>query len=288
MGQVISFINMKGGVAKTTLAVNVAYGLAHFHHKQVLLVDADPQFNATQYLVEDDAYIAHMGDRSKGSLLDVLIPRRDGSINTVTGFAKPVNRSRMSLPAFTIPIYAGTSGKGPGGRLDIIPSTLKLIDSEAAPRGTERMLNNFINERARGYDYVIIDCPPTVSLFSQAAVLASQKYIVPIKPDPLSIVGLPLLERWLDDCMERYGIRLEKIGMVFTLVRANVPRMNEVMDTLRANHGEEMFQSHLSVSTHVAESVEHHQPIFKYKPNGRVAKEMQSIVEEFWTRTGGA
>jgi chromosome partitioning protein len=60
--QVISFLNMKGGVGKTTLAVNVAYGLAFDHKQSVLVVDTDPQFNATQYLVEDDKYIRHIGD----------------------------------------------------------------------------------------------------------------------------------------------------------------------------------------------------------------------------------
>jgi chromosome partitioning protein len=80
--QVVSFMNMKGGVAKTTLAVNVAYALAFEHHKKVLLVDGAPQFNATTYLVDDKKYLAHLSDAKKGTLKEVFLPKKAGPINT--------------------------------------------------------------------------------------------------------------------------------------------------------------------------------------------------------------
>ena len=79
--QVISFINMKGGVGKTTLTVNMAFALAQLHKKQVLIVDADPQFNATQYLLEDDVYLEHVKDKNKGTLRDIFVPRKNGPID---------------------------------------------------------------------------------------------------------------------------------------------------------------------------------------------------------------
>jgi cellulose biosynthesis protein BcsQ len=82
MPRVISFINMKGGVGKTTLTVNVAHALASVHSKKVLLVDADPQFNASTYLMTDDEYLKHTQDKSKKTLLDVFLPRRHESIST--------------------------------------------------------------------------------------------------------------------------------------------------------------------------------------------------------------
>ena len=83
--QIISFINMKGGVGKTTLAVNVAYGLAYFHDQKVLVVDVDPQFNATQCLMKTDAYLAHIRDPKKGTLQDIFIPNRPSAEIAVEG-----------------------------------------------------------------------------------------------------------------------------------------------------------------------------------------------------------
>jgi chromosome partitioning protein len=95
--QVISFMNMKGGVAKTTLSVNVAYGLAVVHQKKVLIVDGDPQFSASQYLLNDDVYLAHIKDSNKGTIRDIFVPRRPGPLSTVNGTTKQLNKGKMPL-----------------------------------------------------------------------------------------------------------------------------------------------------------------------------------------------
>ena len=283
--QVISFMNMKGGVGKTTLAVNIAYGLAALHRQKVLIIDADPQFNASQYLLEDDAYLAHFGDDSKGSLLDIFRPRRPGPVRTTQGVARQVNRQKMALAQCSVNIY---SNRYTGGKLDLIPASLNLIEMEMTARGTERRLRSYLQEKAGGYDYVLIDCPPTISIFTQAAILASSKYLVPIKPDPLSVVGLPLLERWLEDFMQDSGITLKSVGLVFTMVRGPVPqRMDSIISELRQTRGNEVFPDQLSVSTYVATSVEHHEPIFRYKKQSKPGKEMRRIIAEFYRRTSG-
>lgn len=281
--RVISFMNMKGGVGKTTLAVNVAYGLAYLYKQNVLLVDGDPQFNATQYLMETDAYLKHIRDNKKGTLRDIFVPRRPGQVNTVSGAAKGINRSRISLASCTAAVYNGGSGRG---RLDLIPSTLQLMDIETSRRQTEGKLKTFLKEKAAGYDYVIIDCPPTISIFTQAAILASDDYLVPVKPDPLSVIGLPLLERWLEDYTDDAGVSVGSVGLVYTLVRGNTPRaMKEVMRDLRVERGADVFADHLSESTDVAESVDAHLPLFLYKPNKKTAREVEKITEEFLNRT---
>lgn len=285
MTRVVSFINMKGGVGKTTLAVNVAYALAYVHKKKVLIVDDDPQFNATQYLITDDAYLKHINDRKKGTLLDVFVPRRAGAINTVTGNVKASNKGKMALKACTCPIFDGGDAHG---KLDLMPSTLALVDIETSKRGTENKLNAYLKEKAQGYDYVIIDCPPTISVFTQAAILASDSYIVPIKPDPLSVIGLPLLERWLEEFTEDAGMEIEGVGLVFTLVRGPLPsRMREVMDDLRHDRKDQVFASHLSQSTHVAQSVEAHEPVFRYRPGVKTSDQVLEITQEFLERTSG-
>ena len=277
---------MKGGVGKTTLAVNVAYALASIHKKNVLIVDGDPQFNATQYLLDDDVYLAHLQDAKKGTVKDIFIPRKAGAVNTVTGSSKGVDKTHMALGACTCSIFHG----GPGhGKLDLIPSTLALMEIETSPRQTENRLKAYLQARASGYDYVIIDCPPTISIFTQAAILASDKYLVPVKPDPLSVVGLPLLERWLEQFTYDAGVTIEAVGLVYTLVRGPLPNtMAEVMRELRSARKTEVFTNQLSVSTDVAKSVIAHKPVFLYAPNTKTANQIVAITAEFVTRTSGA
>jgi len=282
--QVISFMNMKGGVAKTTLAVNVAYGLAYVHKKKVLIVDGDPQFNATQYLLEDEVYLKHLNDAKKGTIRDIFVPRRPGQINTVLGFSKHVNKSKMPLAACSCSIF----DDGGQGKLDLIPSTLALIDIQESRRGTEAKLRAYIHEKAGGYDYVIVDCPPTISIFTQAALMASDRYLVPVKPDPLSVVGLPLLERWLEDYSDDAGLKVDSVGLVFTLVRGPLPgAMREVMEDLRHDRPKEVFNNYLSESTDVAESVEVRKPVFLHKKHGKTADQILKITQEFLDRTSG-
>jgi chromosome partitioning protein len=259
--QIVSFINMKGGVGKTTLAVNVAYGLASLHRKNVLIVDGDPQFNATQYLLETDAYLQHTEDPAKGTLHDIFMPRRAGPVSTVRGRARGINRANMPLSDCSCVVFDGGPGRG---KLELIPSTLTLMEIETSPRGTETRLKSYLREKAGGYDYVIIDCPPTISIFTQAAVLARDKYLVPIKPDPLSVIGLPLLERWLEDFTDISGLKIDLVGLVFTLVRSPQPgRMRDIMEELRQQRKGDVFAASLDQATDVAKSVEEHLPVFE-------------------------
>lgn len=282
--QVISFINMKGGVGKTTLAVNVAYGLAYWHGKRVLIIDSDPQFNATQCLITDDAYLKHIDDEAKGTLYDIFAPRRPGPVRSVAGTSKTINRQDMSLSACVIRVARNTPT---GGRLDLIPSNLSLIELEFSQRGTERRLKAFIEEKAQGYDYVIIDCPPTISLFSQAAILASGRYLVPIKPDPLSVIGLPLLERWLENFTSDNGISVSRIGLVFTMVRGPVPTlMRGVMDEMRTRRPGDVFQAELSEATALPSAAEAHMPVFLRPRSSKSTTQIKKITQEFLGRVG--
>jgi chromosome partitioning protein len=123
-----------------------------------------------------------------------------------------------------------------------------------------------------------------------AAILASDKYLVPIKPDPLSVVGLPLLERWMEEFTDEQGIQddVESVGLVFTLVRGPTPRaMVDVMADLRAKREDEVFEDHLSQGTDVAKSVLERQPVFLYKPGSKTARQIQRITQEFVNRTSG-
>lgn len=283
--QVVSFMNMKGGVGKTTLAVNVAYGLAYFHGKKVLVVDADPQFNATQCLVNEDDYLRHLDDETKGTLRDIFSPKRHTRISSVRGQGRQSSRVEKSLTDCTIKVAANTPT---GGKLDVLPSELSLVDLDFAKRGTENRLDSFLQQKAKHYDFVIIDCPPTISLFTHAALMASSKYIVPIKPEPLSVLGLPLLETWIEDFIEDRGRSLERVGLIFTMVRGPVTnKTRSVMDQMRSERPGDVFATGMSQADAVSSAVESHKPVFLHKPSSKSSRQVTRIVEEFLGRAGG-
>lgn len=281
MGQVISFINMKGGVGKTTLVVNVAYALAYEHDKKVLLVDVDPQFNASTYLMKEKQYVKHMNSDTKHTIVDIFKPKYADRFSTVTGKKGKKKKHKASLSHYIFTVYEND------GRLDLIPSELNLMIIQASERMTENKLRNFLIEKATQYDYILIDCPPTISIFTQAAILASDKYLVPIKPDPLSTIGLPLLEAWLEDFTDNAGITVACVGIVFCFVRSRTLQMQAVMEDLRKQRPDEVFDSHLGLSVRVSESVERHLPVFRYVPRLKWAGQILDITEEFLNRTSG-
>jgi chromosome partitioning protein len=167
--QVIAFMNMKGGVGKTTLAVNVAYAIAQQHGKNVLIVDGDPQFNATQCLVADDDYLRHISDPRKGTIRDIFIPRRPGPVSTTAGTARNVSKAKMSLADCTIRVYSAT---GKPGRLDLLPSTLSLVEAENSPRQTETRLKAYLREKALA----------SIAILAGAAVADAQPRRVQVSP----------------------------------------------------------------------------------------------------------
>lgn len=242
--KVVSLINMKGGVGKTTLAIGLAWQIAKT--KKVLLVDIDPQFNATQWLVPAEDYFQWIHD--KKTVFDVFQPDSIGS-SGVSGFRQAARPSSLNLSDVAITLtHSGVS-------LDFIPSILDLMTLDAAPRGTENRLKGFLDTIKNKYDYVLIDCPPTASLFSYSAYLASDSYLVPIKPDPLSVLGLPLLERAVEDYRNRSGHTVNRLGLVLTQVRAT-DAMRRTAAQLRADYPTEVFVAQLQQTTGVAEAVE--------------------------------
>ena len=276
VARIVSLINMKGGVGKTTLAVGLAWELAK--KNRVLLVDIDPQFNATQWLVNTSEYLTWV--KTKHTILSVFQPPGQASIHTGAagaGHAAPVKPTAKS----TI-----ISIKKNGAKLDLLPSILDLMKLDAAPRGTENRLRVFLEKVRSDYDYILIDCPPTASLFSYSAFLASDAYLVPVKPDPLSVLGLPLLERAMQDYEERSGQELPRLGLVFTQVR-QTEAMKTTMAQVRVDYPGEVFRDMIIQTTGVAEAVEANTPLQYFNKGGKIAEvkdALSGICAEFVTR----
>jgi chromosome partitioning protein len=271
--KVIALINMKGGVGKTTLSVNLAYALAKVRHKKILLVDVDPQFNATQYLLTDAAYLAHL-KKGLNTVYNVFFDRPDTPVGTVTRKAAKA-KQEATLANTVIRVFSDESGL-----LDLLPSELRLHEAEMMPRGKERKLKLFL-DKARGfYDFIFIDCPPTISVFTLSAYLASDGYLVPIKPDPLSVVGLPLLERVVTDYASDHGHAIRQVGIIPTMLRPT-NLMRDTLAGLRRLYGAAVFTNCTSTSTHVAASVDAHLPLFDMPEATRYGDEVVRIADEF-------
>lgn len=175
MARTISFINYKGGVGKTTLTVNLAATLAHDFGKRVLLVDGDPQSNASIWLLRLDRWNKLNSQRDQTFVSHFLGGRRLGELR--------------HTPYAEIP------------SLQVIPATFNLMDLEqdwVPSGGMDRVFSRFtaeINQLRRHYDYILFDCPPNVYRVSKCALLASDEVIVPANPDALSLLGLSLVAK---------------------------------------------------------------------------------------------
>lgn len=209
--KVISFVNMKGGVGKTTLAVNMADFLANREAKRVLLVDVDPQFNATQCLIPSEDYVAYI-DGHGTTIVDIFnYPKPTVSLISGATETEPA-------PFSSIKPYKTSR------TFDIIPGRLDLFRFEMAPgQGTENRLKNYlkhINDKD-AYDICIIDCPPTPSVWMTSALIASDYYLIPSKPDPISMTGLDLLNGIIRERKDNYGCACKCAGLVLTIADEN-------------------------------------------------------------------
>lgn len=201
MAKKIAFINMKGGVGKTTLAVNVAYTLTKEENKRVLIIDMDPQMNATQYTLKQE-YVEKILDDRNRSVYGCLSP--DYKTNTTL---KSYEESDKGNWIFEVE-----------ENFDIIPSSLHImrLNLSNSPFKLRQYIENELDDK---YDVIIIDCPPTISDYTKVSLLASDMYLVPMKTDSLSVFGLPMLENYIKDTIiGEFRHTIECVGIVLNMV----------------------------------------------------------------------
>ena len=273
----VSLINMKGGVGKSTLTVNLAWHFAAYPHwlKKVLVVDLDPQFNASQYLLGVSQYEGIL-KAGKPTIWEIFEQnaRIPGGKTTLNDPHEPITS-----------VYKNSRG----GKVDLIPSRLELSFSLKNPTQKEGKLAKVIEKIESEYDLVLIDCAPTESILTTAAYLSSDYLLVPVKPEYLSSIGLPLLVNSMQDFKGEYEDRKLKLaGVVFNNCTEYAPeeiRSKQKVLQIAEENKWHVFKNEVPFSRSYPKGAREGQPIFRtsYSRGSQVGR-FNLFAEEFAER----
>jgi len=281
MARKVSLINMKGGVGKSTLAVNLAWqftGLRKWN-KKVLVVDLDPQFNASQYLIGVYKY-QEILDKNIPTVWDIFEQQTHAPGR---GTPKPLDPQSV---LYNVAEYSD------GSRIDLIPSRLELAYSLRNPGQKESLLAQLISKVEDKYDLILLDCAPTESILTTAAYITSDFILVPVKPEYLSTIGLPLLVRSMAEFKSSpYGKKTLKLaGVVFNHTSDYSPeevKSKREVKTVAAKNGWYVFKAEVTYSRSYPKGAREGRPIFRtsYARTSQAAK-FEKFADEFAKRIG--
>ena len=251
---VIAVVNQKGGVGKTTTAVNLSACLAKLG-RRVLLVDLDPQANATIGLGVE--------------------PRDERGVYSVL--------TRDDFPA------AQALTATPQVNLELMPAGLMLsgADLDLANRtGREMVLKRKLSELLSGYDFILIDCSPSLSLLTVNALVAADEVLIPIQAHYLALEGMKLLFKTIQIIKDRINPGLAVMGILPTLYDRRLALCREVLDGLRNYFGARVLRSAINVNSKLAEAPSSGRPIHLYAPRSRGAKDYHDLAQEVLSLAG--
>jgi len=234
MPNVLAFMNMKGGVGKTTLAVNVAHGIAKLHNRKTLLIDLDPQMNATEYCLSHEDLVDLLSGENIGSIFSALERRRGVIQMTMNQLFNASKKNRKETVEGIREVI---------DTLYLLPSHLRMWELDI--RENKQVLLKLLEDIGEEYDYIILDVPPTLSPYTHAALLAADYYIVPIKLDVLSIWGLEFFQAWVNSTTPPSGTSVaELLGVAANMVQGR--RLAEEYaekDLIERGYGEALFET---------------------------------------------
>jgi len=280
MATVVSMINMKGGVGKTTLAMHLAHS-ADSKNLRTLAIDLDPQSNLSQALMGPKAYVSHLA-KHKPTVVQIF----DEYVPTSTH-----NGSPKLLDVHDVIVKK--AGYWTNSKLDLIPSRLELSRTLKNPHGKERRLAKALAQVSDEYDLILIDCAPTESVLTDAAYFASRYLVVPIKPEFMATIGLPLLARSLQEFrLENEDHEIEIAGLVFNHSSSysagpEGQQSIEEVSKIAAEQGWHLFENQVRYSASYAKSAREQTPLSQTSyARGDVVRGFQRLANEIINRVG--
>ncbi len=253
MAEVVSIANQKGGVGKTTTAINLAVALASFDF-ETLLIDFDPQGNASSGLGIDT--------KEKNTVYDII-----------SGNCKEEDA-----------IYQTDIEN-----LDIIPTDHNLAGAEielVSEFSREAVLKKSIEKIKEIYKFIIIDCPPSLGLLTINALTASNSVITPVQCEYYAMEGVTYFTNTVEKIRQVLNPNLKIEGALITMFDSRINLANQVLDEIKKFYGDKLYKTVIPRNIRLAEAPSFGQPIFIYDPSSRGARAYKTFAAEFLSRRG--
>ena len=250
MGKIIALANQKGGVGKTTTSINLAAGLAYLN-KRILLVDFDPQGNATQGL----GYRVGLGDPT---VYDAILNDEVNISECIRTLQKPP--------------------------LDILPSNINLAGADLQlakiEEGRESYLKNALADIENRYDYIIIDCPPSLGLITANALTLADSFIVPIQCEYYALEGLSQLMSTVRRIKRQYNYSIELEGVLLTMYDGRLNLTQQVVEEVKKFFPGKVFGTVVNHGVRLSEAPSFGMPVIYYDKNCKGSVAYTELAKE--------
>lgn len=252
MAKVVSFSNQKGGVGKTTSCVNISAQIAN-KGKRVLMIDMDPQGNATSGLGLSKSKI-------KKTVYDVIIGRCDIKETII----KTKFKNLSVVPA----------------NIDLAGAEIELYDLEEAENFTKLALDSITDD----YDYIFIDCPPSLGMLTVKALSISDGVVIPMQCEFYSLEGMSQLFNTIKKIRQLYNPQLQVVGILLTMHNGRLTLTGQVVDELKKYYADKLFKVPISRTVRIAEAPGYGEPICYHDPYGKGSLEYAAVAKELMLR----